>query len=178
MAIKPYNYWDEVSEEEKKRKGTYPKPVQFEPKNINRYIGDYTKIISRSSWETKFMRWCDTHPSVIKWSSETVVIPYYSTCEDKNRRYFMDFFVSYKTNAGKNQKLLIEIKPFSQTIPPKKRGRKKLETYLNEQKTYQVNQDKWKAAAQYAKGYGWGFFIMTEYELYPNFARKGRPQQK
>ena len=92
--------------------------------------------------------------------------------------YHMDFFVYYKTSDGNTRKLLIEVKPYNQTIPPKKRGRKKLETFLNEQKTYQINQDKWKAAKQYAKSKGWEFVIMTEYELYPDKAKKGRPKSK
>lgn len=161
-----------------KKNSPYPKPIQFMPNNIEKYIGDYNNITSRSSWETKFMRWCDGHPAILKWSSEGVVIPYYSSCEDKMRNYYMDFFVYYKTNNNTNKKLLIEIKPFSQTIPPKKRGRKKLETFLNEQKTYQVNQDKWKSANKYAKANGYEFVIMTEYELYPEYARKGRPIPK
>lgn len=164
-----------IEDENKSSNKKYPKPLKFKPKNIEKYIGDYTNITSRSSWETKFMRWCDNHPSIIKWSSEGVVIPYYSTCEDKMRNYYMDFFIYYKTNTNTTKKLLVEIKPFSQTIPPKKRGRKKLETFLYEQKTYQVNQDKWKSASKYAKNMGWDFIIMTEYELYPEKAKKGRP---
>ena len=74
------------------------------------------------------------------------------------------------------KKTLVEIKPYDQTIPPKKRGRKKLETFLNEQKTYRVNKDKWQAASQYAKKMGWDFVIMTEYELFPDKAKKGRPK--
>ena len=163
---------------------SYPKVVRFIPKNINKYIGDPSKIEMRSSWETKLARWCDSTPAVIKWSSETIKIPYISTCEmdslgrQKSRMYHMDFFVYYKTSDGNTRKLLIEVKPYNQTIPPKKRGRKKLETFLNEQKTYQINQDKWKAAKQYAKSKGWEFVIMTEYELYPDKAKKGRPKSK
>lgn len=154
----------------------FPKVVKFLPRNVDKYIGDPYKIESRSSWETKLMRWCDSNPAVIKWSSETVHIPYYSTCEQKHRTYHMDFFIYYKTDTGKTRKLLVEVKPYSQTIPPKKRGRKKLETFLNEQKTYQINQDKWKSAEKYAEAKGWGFVIMTEYELYPEKAKKGRPK--
>lgn len=124
------------------------------------------------------MRWMDEHPAVIKWGSENVVIPYFSSSENKMRRYYMDFFCFYKTAEGKARKILIEVKPYSQTIQPTKRGRKKLETYLNELKTYQVNKDKWAAAEKYAKGMGWGFVIMTEYELYPEKYAKGRPQPK
>lgn len=156
---------------------SYPKVVKFIPQNIDKYIGDPTKIESRSSWETKLMRWCDSNSAVIKWSSETIKIPYISTCENnKQRLYHMDFFIFYKTDDGKFRKLLVEVKPFAQTVPPKKRGRKKIETYLNEQKTYQVNLDKWEAAKRFAADKGWGFVIMTEYELFPDKAKKGRPK--
>ena len=165
-------------EDEEKGMKKYPKPIKFTPKNIERYIGDYNKIISRSSWETKFMRWCDTNPAVIKWNSEDIVIPYYSTSDQKMRNYHMDFFVYYRTNKGDTKKLLVEIKPFKQTIRPTKRGRKKLETFIEEQKTYQVNQDKWKSARSYAKANGYEFIFMTEYELYPEYAKKGRPIPK
>lgn len=156
---------------------SYPKVVKFVPKNIDKYIGNPCKIESRSSWETKLMRWCDSTPAVIKWSSETIKIPYISTCEGmKPRMYHMDFFIFYRTDKGDLRKLLVEVKPYSQTIPPKRRGRKKLETFLTEQKTYQVNQDKWEAARKYASDRGWGFVLMTEYELYPDKAKKGRPK--
>lgn len=161
---------------------SYPKVVKFIPRNIDKYIGDPYKIEARSSWEIKFMRFCDSNPAVIKWSSETIKIPYLSTCEinefgqPKQRLYHMDFFLYFKTNDGNTKKILVEIKPYDQTIPPKKRGRKKLETFLNEQKTYRVNKDKWQAASQYAKKMGWDFVIMTEYELFPDKAKKGRPK--
>lgn len=167
-----------INEEEGKTVKTYPKPIPFVPKNIDRYIGNPHNIISRSSWETKFMRWCDTNPAIIKWNSEDVVIPYYSKSDQKMRKYYMDFFVYYRTADGKTKKIIVEIKPYNQTIPPKKRGRKKLETFLNEQKTYQVNKDKWMSADSYAKANGFEFIIMTEYELYPEYARKGRPIPK
>lgn len=160
----------------------YPKPVQYVPKNLSKYIGNYNNIWLRSSWEIKFARWCDVNPAVLKWSSETVVIPYLSVSDTdqdgvpKMRNYYMDFFIHYRTSKGTTNKLLIEIKPYAQTIQPKRRGRKKLETFLNETKTFQVNSDKWDAAKKYAKNMGWGFKIMTEYELYPEWAKKGRPQ--
>ena len=163
---------------------SYPKVVKFIPKNLEKYIGDPTEIESRSSWELKLMRFCDTNSAVIKWSSETIKIPYISTCEvdergfQKQRMYHMDFFIYYKTNDGNTRKLLVEVKPYCQTIPPVRRGRKKLETFLNEQKTYQINQDKWKAAEKYAKSMGWGFVIMTEYQLYPEKAKKGPPKAR
>lgn len=44
----------------------HPKPRKWFPKNPEKYVGDVNNIISRSSWETKFMNWCDQNPAVIK----------------------------------------------------------------------------------------------------------------
>lgn len=151
---------------------SYPKVKLYKPNNINKYLGDYTKIEIRSSWEMKCAKWCDDNPAVLKWSSETVIIPYYSSSDGKMRRYYMDFYVEFLTTDKTVKKMLIEVKPYAQTMMPKKRGKKKLETYLNEMKTYQVNKDKWDAARKYADKMGWGFTIMTEYELFPDKAAK------
>ena len=48
----------------------------FWPKNKEKFIG--TKAIFRSGLELKFMRFCDGNPNVVKWSSESVVVPYVS----------------------------------------------------------------------------------------------------
>lgn len=143
----------------------FPKIRKFRPKNVDKYIGDYTKILSRSMWEIKLMKWCDNNPSVLKWNSEDVVIPYWSTADGKMRDYHVDFMVHYKTIAGTVKTILIEVKPYSQTIPPLKGKRKKQETYLNEMYTYQVNQDKWKTAKKWANDNGMDFIVMDEFDL-------------
>ena len=67
--------------------------TKFIPKNISKYIGDYTKIICRSLWERRFCKYLDSNRNIIRWSSEEVVIPYYSTVDKKTHRYFPDFYV-------------------------------------------------------------------------------------
>ncbi|USV40936.1 head completion protein [Xanthomonas phage BUDD] len=129
-----------------------------------KYVGNANDVVYRSSWELRFNRWCDLNPSVVKWNSEEIVIPYYSSAEFKNRRYFVDYIVQLKMADGSLKTLLIEIKPESQTIAPVK-GRKKPERYLQECITYQVNQDKWTAARAYAAKHGMEFRVMTEYDL-------------
>jgi hypothetical protein len=129
-----------------------------------KYVGDSKDVVFRSLWERKFMVWCDTNPSVLKWGSEIYPIQYYSEVDQKVRRYFIDFFVQIKKADGTIQNLAIEIKPYSQTQMPV-RGRKKEKTYIQECLTYQVNQDKWKAAREWAKKNGFEFIILTEYEL-------------
>lgn len=130
-----------------------------------KYIGAAQDIVFRSSWELRFNRWCDLNPSVVKWNSEEIVIPYYSQVDQKNRRYFVDYIIQLKKMDGSLETLLVEIKPHSQTVMPTKRGRKKEETYLSEMATYQVNQDKWAAATKWAEKNGMRFVVLNEYDL-------------
>lgn len=143
----------------------FPSPKKYKIKNIHKYVGNPNKIISRSSWERKLFRWCDENPSVLKWNSEDVIIPYFSKADGKMRNYHIDVFVQIKNKNNDIKKYLIEVKPYSQTIPPKKGYRKKQETYLNECHTYQVNCDKWDAAKSWAKRNDMEFVIMDEYAL-------------
>lgn len=136
----------------------------FRPNNPQKYQGDTNNIVYRSSWERKFLHWCDDNPSVVKWTSEELVIPYYSQADQKKRRYFVDFVVQFKTTDGNIETHMIEIKPDAQTRAPV-RGRKRAKTYLQECYDWQVNKDKWTAAIDYAKKNGMRFTIMTEYDL-------------
>lgn len=138
------------------------KQGQFVPHNRHKYIGSLTEITYRSSWELTFMRWCDMNPSVVKWNSEGLIIPYYSQADGKHRRYYLDFIVQFQTHDG-IQTLLVEIKPDGETRPPR-RGKNE-QRYLNALHTYQVNQDKWKHATEYAKSIGATFRVLTEYDL-------------
>jgi len=142
----------------------FPTPIKYVVKNKEKYVGDSTNVISRSSWETKFMRWCDMNPSVELWGSEIQAIQYYSQADKKLRRYFPDFFIKVKMKDGSLKDIIIEIKPHDQTIPPVK-GRKRQTTFINECITWQVNQDKWKAAIEWARLHNFTFQIMNEYDL-------------
>ena len=59
--------------------------------NPSKYRGDINDIIYRSSWELKFMKWCDNNTSVLEWGSETMIIPYKSPVDSKVHRYFVIF---------------------------------------------------------------------------------------
>jgi len=136
----------------------------YHPTNKEKYIGDISKIYYRSSWELKFMHWCDKHTGVIKWNSEGIVIPYTKPTDHKQHRYFIDFYLEYKNKAGKIIKEIIEVKPSSQTKAPRKKRNGKSNLY--EQVTYAVNIAKWQAATKWAKKRGINFRIMTEKELF------------
>jgi hypothetical protein len=143
----------------------YPKPFKFEPVRPEKYIGDPTKIVMRSSWELKLARWCDMNPSVISWTSEELVIPYYSRADQKMRRYFMDFVIKMRVSDGTVITYMIEVKPEKQTVMPKGGRGRSQKTVLNETYAFMVNTDKWNAANEYARKHGMVFKIMTEREL-------------
>lgn len=137
---------------------------KYSPLHPDKYSGDPSNIIMRSSWETKFARWCDVNPSVIKWKSEETIIPYICPTDNKVHRYFVDFQVQIRNKNGCLKTYLIEIKPESQTIPPVP-PKRKTKRFIQEVMTYGKNQAKWKAATEYAKDRGWEFMIFTERHL-------------
>jgi len=137
---------------------------RFKPKKPKKYIGDPTNIIYRSLWEFKLMRYLDSHPNVIEWGSEELIIPYRSPIDGRMHRYFPDFIVKQINKYGNKETIIIEVKPAYQTIEPKKKS-KVTKQYINEVKTWGVNQAKWKAAQDFCKDRNWKFQIMTEHEL-------------
>lgn len=137
---------------------------RYRPIHPEKYQGDTSDVIFRSSWELRLCRFLDRSANVVKWSSEELVIPYYSQADGKMRRYFVDYVVQVKGSSGAIKTFLVEVKPHSQTQPPV-RGRKKEKTFLKEMYDYQVNQDKWDAAREFAKNHEMEFMIFTEYEL-------------
>ena len=136
----------------------------FKPKNPQKYKGDPTNIVYRSSWELKLMFYLDKRQDIISWSSEEIIIPYRSPIDGKIHRYFPDFKVTKINKEGKKETVLIEVKPLHQTQPPKKQ-QKITKKYLTEVKNWGVNEAKWKAAQEYCNDRGWGFHIFTEREL-------------
>jgi hypothetical protein len=124
-----------------------------------KYKGDHRNVIYRSSWEYKFMKWCDLTHSIQEWGSEEIIIPYISPVDGKHHRYFPDFYV--KIN---NQKYLVEVKPLKQTKEPKTQKRM-TKRYISEVTTWAVNKAKWKAATEFCKDHQWEFKIITEKEL-------------
>jgi hypothetical protein len=134
----------------------------FNPSNPDKYKGTLP-ILYRSSYELKYMRWCDHNPAVIKWGSESIIIPYQNPLTGSVSRYFVDSNITLKTKEGDFKKYLIEIKPSVQTLPPK--PGKNTRSLLKRQAEYVKNRAKWEAATQWAKNKGYEFTILTEREL-------------
>jgi hypothetical protein len=133
---------------------------KYKVKKPEKYEGDFKNVVYRSLWERQFFRWCEDNSDVVRWGSETVVIPYRCKTDNKIHRYFMDVKVKFKDGRT----VLVEIKPEIQTKPPKTKTRK-TKKYLNEVMTYAKNISKWKAAEQYCELRGWEFKIFTEKTL-------------
>ena len=147
----------------KKKKGYGYKRGTFNPVNKEKYKGSYP-ITYRSSWEFKAMIYLDKNTKVINWGAESVVVQYKDPSRNNTvHRYFLDLVFTIK-NADKLLTYIVEIKPYSQTQPPK-RGRKKEKTFLTESATYIRNCAKWKAAEKFAQRRGWFFLIWTENSL-------------
>jgi hypothetical protein len=139
----------------------------FQPKNANKYRGDPSNIVYRSGWELKLMMHLDSHPDVLEWSSEEIIIPYRSPLDGRIHRYFPDFYVKKRNTNGIIEKVLIEVKPAAQVTPPSIQENKKKPSkrYIKEVATYVVNQAKWEAAQNYCLDRQWKFMLMTEKEL-------------
>jgi len=138
---------------------------RFTPKNTHKYMGDPSKIICRSLWERKVCKYLDSNTNIIRWSSEEVVVPYYSPVDKKVRRYFPDFVIEKKDKDDSVETIMIEVKPLKQTQRPK-RGKKSKKLYLNECMTYETNQAKWKYAKDFCASRGWKFLILTENDIF------------
>ena len=82
------------NEDSKYRQGKY------RPHNPQKYGGNPSNIVYRSSYELKFMQYCDLTESVNSWKSEEFCVAYRSPIDDKVHRYFPDFFVKYKDKDG------------------------------------------------------------------------------
>jgi hypothetical protein len=143
---------------------TRPEAVKWFPRNPHKYRGNPNNIWARSSWEKRAFIWADMNQSVIEWSSEEVIVPYLCETDNRLHRYFIDMYMKIRDSAGQVKTFLVEIKPFSQTMPPKFPG-KNTPRYINEVQTFVKNQSKWKAARLYASERGSQFIILTEKEL-------------
>jgi hypothetical protein len=133
----------------------------YKPINPTKFIGNTATY--RSGLELRFFRFCDYNPNILKWSSESIVVPYISPLDNKVHRYFVDNFVVVKEGKA-IKKYLVEIKPYKQTIPPSTKYRKQSHL-LYEQAAWTVNQAKWSSAREYCKKHGFDFLILTEKEL-------------
>ena len=137
---------------------------EFLPKNPEKYSGK-GRIKYRSSWEANFMLFCDNHPSVIAWASESLQIPYFNPVTGKQTIYVPDFLVIYVDKNNVKHGEVIEIKPSKETsMQFAKTQRDKL--------MVAINMAKWKAATAFCKQQGLVFRIVSENDLFIQGKRK------
>ena len=106
------------------------------------------------------MRFCDTNPSVQKWASEAIQIPYRDPLTGRQTVYVPDFFIQYVDKNMKMHVELIEIKPASQSIIERV-GKSKYN-----QAQFVKNQAKWASAQIWCKQQGIKFRIVNENDLF------------
>jgi len=110
------------------------------------------------------MVYCDTNEKILEWGSEEIIIPYLSPWDGKVHRYFPDFYIKAKQSNGTLKKFIIEVKPKKQTRPPKPVTRK-TKRFINEVKTWTINEAKWKHASKWCEANDMQFKILTEDDL-------------
>ncbi len=133
----------------------------YEVRNPDKYVGNH-KPKYRSGWEFTFMAFCDNNPSVIKWASESIRIPYRHPITGKQTIYVPDFFIMYEDKYGRVNAEIVEIKPKKQSIIESK------VTSARDKLAVVVNQAKWLAANAYCKSQGLKFRVVTENDLFYN----------
>jgi len=103
----------------------------------------------------------DNTTSVVQWSSEPFAVPYkkpYSRRLNGIHRYYPDFLIELENG----RKLLLEIKPKHETLPPVRRKNQKRKTFARQKLTFLVNQAKWKSARAFCAKNGLEFQVWTE----------------
>ena len=132
---------------------------KFKPTNLGKYLGNPDKIRFLSLWERQLMRWLDANMAVIQWSSE-VPIKYVCATDGKVHNYLVDFYILWRTG----QKIMVEVKPYKQTLEPKA-PKRKTAAYYKKCAVYAKNMSKWRAATELCAKNNMKFEVWTEHEL-------------
>ena len=138
-------------------------------KNQEKYIGKGTPTY-RSGWEFAFMQFCDNHPSIINWASESIKIPYKNPLTGRNTIYVPDFLIVYQDRNGNTKAEVIEVKPKKETAL-QFAGRSAV-THAR----VAVNMAKWEAARLWCYQNQLTFRVVTEDDIFhnPSKPKKGK----
>lgn len=134
---------------------------RFIPKHPEKYMGDPSKIFFRSSWELTALKFFDTSPSILKYASEEIKIPYIKPTDGRIHNYYPDFLIIYKDKQGQIKKELLEIKPLKEVKLTNKSS-------VYDKVSIAINEAKWKAATAFALQHGLTFRILTEASIFRN----------
>jgi hypothetical protein len=183
-----YKSWHKPNLSGTKAQGGTSRTLQgyYKVQNPEKYIGDPSLVIYRSSWEAAFCKWCDYSPSILRWSSEPIKIPYYdrvSKLEECKRQglnpndprnwvvknYNTDFWCEIIKSENEIQKMFIEIKPsgkLKKPIPPGANASiKEIRRFNNDAKEYLINEAKFAALSAWAEKNNSKFYVFTENTL-------------
>lgn len=135
-------------------------------KPLDEYMQSYKDghVNFKSRLELKAIKYADFNKHIISWSIEPFNIKYVKPTDGKIHRYFIDLFLEFSSG----DKFIVEIKPKSETLPPKKPTKNTQKASMNYQlalQTYAINQAKWKAAEEFAALNKMKFIILTDEEL-------------
>ena len=134
----------------KPRKGARYSQGYIDPRTCKKLINNTEPIIYRSSYERKFVVWCESSRDVVRWGSECIRIPYIMP-DGSTHSYYPDYYIEMVDG----KKIVIEIKPLNQTKAP-----------VNENswahREWVKNNCKWKAAQEFCSAKGFEFRILTE----------------
>ena len=133
----------------------------FTPTNPQKYIGSNSPKY-RSGWELTVMRFCDNHPAVIGWASESLRIPYRNPFTGKQTVYVPDFLITYQDKNGNKISEIIEVKP-------RKQARLNEANSQQEKAAVVLNMAKWEACRAWCQRHGMKFRILTEEDIYNNW---------
>ena len=142
---------------------------RFKPSNPSKYKGNPMKIIYRSTWELKLMKYCDTTKAVIEWGSEEISIPYYSPIDGEMHRYYPDFYMKVRQKDRSIKKFIIEVKPKKDLKAPNSNPKRRTRQWFMSCKTFIVNKAKFRYAEEYCTNNGLEFKILTEDHLQPKY---------
>ena len=137
----------------KPKKGFYKQGI-VNPKLLKKYADSCKNepIIYRSGLELQFIQYVENNPSIIKWASEPIEIPYFCRLDKKEHKYYPDYILENK----QGNKVIVEVKPFNQTQKPD------MTDTLWLKEAWVKNVDKWTAAKEFADKHGMKFIIVTE----------------
>ena len=136
----------------------------YKPLYPKKYRGNPSRIVYRSLWEKKYMKYCDHTASILEWGSEEIIIPYRSPIDNRVHRYYPDFYIKVREKSGKISRYIVEIKPKKQTKPPYGKD-KRTAAYKKEALTFAKNRAKWDAAEEFCDDRQMKFLILTEDHL-------------
>lgn len=145
--------------------------------NTNGKLGVKSAIEYRSSWELKFMKFCDKYASILEWGSEIIRIPYVSEVDGKQHTYVTDFYFVCRNKEGGIDKYVLEVKPKCQIAflnenneiiypdPPKHKTQRSIRNWQERCNTLRINNSKWAEARRWCREHGYVFKVLSEEEI-------------